>query len=826
MTPHKSDACRKEIETLLEYDMIEPSKSPWACGVVMAKKKGDQLRFCCDFRYLNSVTVKDAYPIPRIDESLSKLGDAKFFTTLDLGSAFWQVPLRKQDRDKTGFACELGLFQWKRMPFGLCNATATFQRLMAHALIGVTKKYGNLVMCYVDDVVIATPTLEDHIERLDEVFACMKRSGLKCKPSKFEILKDSIKYLGRMVDKHGIRPDTDAVEAVLTWKSPKTEHQLMSFLGFANYYREFIKGYADKVYPMQQLMRHKGKKFTWNNAAEESFQRTKKELCEAPVLGMPTEKGMYVLDTDASVVSISGILHQEQEWNGKTILRPIAYGSKVLSDTEMKYGAPKAEMFAVVTFVEKYRAYLGSEPFKLRVDNRALSWLKTYSMDQSYIGRWIVRLDGYNMIIEHRTRNKHQNADSLSKKTEFYERQEQREADRPEIKDGFSFMDKETYDSLPLTRWLDKSGKPIEDHPELPKEPPEKTILRKSKRIPIEIILKSKIVVPEDDMKIVKRMICVKLSDDIHKPGEMNGQIMALKEHVKARYRLSDLIRAQKNDKMTSNLSKWIQSGVKEKGELEEDSYKILSQFYKEKKDLLYHTADGVVACKRKDEEKILHKHNLIILPQLYQTEVLFRSHDQMGHQGIDKVQQRILHRFDWPGMRKACERWVNACLACLQVKDPRKMKFPLRSVESSEFNEVVQIDHQKICMTESGYNQILVIIDHFTKLAEAVPCQTASAEETCDHLITHWISRYGCPMTFQSDNGKAFVGDLTKELMKRSHIAQAHSTTYHPQTNGLVERQNRTLVNMLRVYCSRYMTDWDKYRRQIPGNHRRQSTS
>ena len=217
--------------------MIEPSKSPWACGVVMAKKKGDQLRFCCYFRYLNSVTVKDAYPIPRIDESLSKLFDAKFFTTLDLGSPFWQVPLRKQDRDKTGFACELVLFQWKRMLFGLCNATATFQRLMAHALIGVTKKYGNLIMCYVDDVVKATPTLEDHIERLDEVFACMKRSGLKCKPSKCDIVKDSIKYLCRMVDRHGIRPDPDAVEAVLSWKSPKKEHKLMSFLGFANYYR-------------------------------------------------------------------------------------------------------------------------------------------------------------------------------------------------------------------------------------------------------------------------------------------------------------------------------------------------------------------------------------------------------------------------------------------------------------------------------------------------------------------------------------------------------------------------------------------------------------
>ena len=190
----------------------------------------------------------------------------------------------------------------------------------------------------------------------------------------------------------------------------------MSFLGFATCYRKFIKGYADKIYLIKHVKRHKGNKFKWNKAAEESFQRRKKELCEAPVLGMPTEKGMYVLDTDVSVVAISGYLHQEQEWNGKTVLRPLAYG-KVLSDTEMKYGAPKAEIFAVVTFVEKYRAYLGSEPFKLRVDNRAVSWLETYSMDRSYIGRCIVRLDGYDMIIEDRTIDKHQNADNLSKKT-------------------------------------------------------------------------------------------------------------------------------------------------------------------------------------------------------------------------------------------------------------------------------------------------------------------------------------------------------------------------------------------------------------------------
>ena len=293
----------------------------------------------------------------------------------------------------------------------------------------------------------------------------------------------------------------------------------MSFLGFANYYREFNEGYADKVYPMQQLMRHKGKKFLWNNAAEVSIQRIKKELCEAPVLGMPTEKVMYVLDADASVVAISGILHQEQEWNGKTVLRTIAYGIKVLSDTEMKYGAPKAEMFAVVTFVEKYRAYLGSEPFKLWVNNIALSWLKTYSMDQSYIDRWIFRLDGYNMIIEHRTRDKHQNANSLSNRTKFYERQEQREADKPEIKDGFSFMDQETYDSLPLMIGEDlrKLLESLADYRPViqtnDKDEPEVSILRREEAAYGEDSLKKK----QLDGKDVVQSLVEKIPEEIQR---------------------------------------------------------------------------------------------------------------------------------------------------------------------------------------------------------------------------------------------------------------------------------------------------------------------
>ena len=247
----------------------------------------------------------------------------------------------------------------------------------------------------------------------------MKQAGLKCKPSKCDILRDSIKCLDRLVDKNGVRPDSEAVEAVLTWKAPKTDTQLMSFLGFANY-REFVKGYADKIYPMQQLMRNKGKKFTWTDEAQISFENIKRELCEAAVLGMPTEKEMLVLDTDASLVAISGNLHQEQEWNG-----------------------------------------------------RKLYW----SLDRAP--------DGYHMINEHGTRDKHQT-------------KREKQANQAEIKDGFSFLDKETYNKVPLTRWLDKSGHSIPGHPELPVETADETkVLARGDPVTLDLLVQSNLVQQE-----------------------------------------------------------------------------------------------------------------------------------------------------------------------------------------------------------------------------------------------------------------------------------------------------------------------------------------
>ena len=255
MSPDKAAKANQEVRNLLALGLIQPSYSPWAGGIVMVKKKTGELRFCCDFRPLNDVTVKDAFPLPRIDESLSRIGNAKIFTSIDLAWAIWQIPLNKRDRRKTAFACELGLFEWQRMPFGLCNASATFQRSITRALQKIQQRHGSVVMAYIDDIVIATETMEDHIMRIKEVFECLREAGFKMRAEKCDFMRTETKYLGRIVSADGIKPDPEAVAKIREWMPPRNEEELQSFLGFANYYRDFVPFHAAKVQPMQELLK-------------------------------------------------------------------------------------------------------------------------------------------------------------------------------------------------------------------------------------------------------------------------------------------------------------------------------------------------------------------------------------------------------------------------------------------------------------------------------------------------------------------------------------------------------------------------------------------
>ena len=213
--------------------------------------------------------------------------------------------------------------------------------MMAEALRTVESREGSQSMCYNDDVIIATETVEDHLIRLKEVFECLKRAGLKCKSAKCSFMKTQTKYLGRIITKDGIQPDPGAVEQVRTWQPPRNRTELASFFGFANYYREFVKDFATKAFAMSSLMR-KADPFQWTPEAQESFDLVKQALIDATALALPASEGRFVLDTDASNVGISGNLHQEQQWNGRTVLRPVHFGSHALNPTQMKYGAPKA----------------------------------------------------------------------------------------------------------------------------------------------------------------------------------------------------------------------------------------------------------------------------------------------------------------------------------------------------------------------------------------------------------------------------------------------------------------------------------------------------
>ena len=849
MSPDKAAKANQEVQNLLALGLIQPSYSPWASGIVMVKKKSGELRFCCDFRPLNDVTVKDAFPLPRIDESLSRIANAKIFTSIDLAWAFWQIPLKKRDRRKTAFACELGLFEWRRMPFGLCNASATFQRSITRALQKIQQRHGSVVMAYIDDIVIATETIEDHLERIREVFECLREAGFKMRAEKCDFMRTETKYLGRVVSAEGIKPDPAAVSKIQEWMPPRNKEELQSFLGFANYYRDFIPFHAAKVQPMQELLR-KNQHFYWKEKHQEAFDSVKQALADATALAAPNE-GRFVLDTDASAVAIAGILHQEQEYNGKTILRPIVYGSKSLTRTQMNYGAPKLEMYAVFYFIEKFHSYLAGREFTLRVDNQALSWLKTYSMDQAMIGRWIARLDQYHFKTIHRPRTQHRNADGLSKRTNDYVHREKIVEALPEVSKGFSFMSQKDYEELPTVPYIDKHGKFIPNHPELPpearaqlpvlyilKKPPKEDLTSDPSLSSIpwypQVQWETTPTSTENDrpnciLSVTTKVPAARLDTTKRDPAlrrlptQCQEQADALRlvgtelhEHQSTMRGLKDLHLAQNRDVHLLALKKLMKNEPLDDTLFPEDVQDFAKRYYHQKKDLLFLNQNDILCVNYIPQQRAMHvRPCMIVMPQLYQHEILYRAHDESGHQGVGKVLARIQERHTWPGIKRDVVNHIKHCLTCQQTKHPAGNPcYPLQSINSSNFNDLVQFDHLKLCKTTSGNNGLLVIIDHFTKFAEAIPCahDEYDAQTTAKIILKKWFARHGTPARMQSDNATNFTAEIAQELMKASQVTKVTSTPAHPRGNGLVERQNRTLLTLLRVYTSRRMLDWDEH--------------
>lgn len=424
LPPSQYEQVKAHIQELLCSGIIRPSCSPYASPIVIVQKKDGSIRLCVDYRLLNAKTRKDAYPLPRIEESLDALGGAKWFSTLDLASGYNQVPLAEKDKAKTAFCTPFGLFEFNRMPFGLCNAPSTFQRLMER--IFGDQSLQSLLL-YLDDIVVFSSTFEDHLQRLELVLVRLQEHHLKLKFKKCQFFQREVKYLGHIVSAAGVATDPDKIIVVSQWKRPTTAKELQSFLGFASYYRRFVEGFSKLAAPLHRLVadvigsKHKPKGHgkcsiveKWNEECEQGFQSLKERLVSAPVLGYADFVKPFVLEIDASHAGLGAVLSQDQEGQR----RPIAFASRGLRRSERNmsnYSSRKLELLALKWAVtDKFREYLLGHKFTVFTDNNPLSYLKTAKLG-AVEQRWVSELAAFDFEVKYRPGATNRNADALSR---------------------------------------------------------------------------------------------------------------------------------------------------------------------------------------------------------------------------------------------------------------------------------------------------------------------------------------------------------------------------------------------------------------------------
>jgi hypothetical protein len=291
---------KEHVDSILKQGVIVLAQSPWAANIVLVKKKDSEYRCCIDYRGLNDVTRKDAYALPRTDMCLDALTGSVWFTTFDMKSSYHQVELEPADADKTAFICREGMFKFVTTPFGLCNAGATFQRVIDMVLAGLSF---DVCLAYLDDVIIFSKTVEDHFTRLRLVLERLRGAELKLKPSKCFLLQKSVGFLGHVVSAEGVAAHPDKTKAVAEWPEPSCVRDVRAWLGLTGYYRRYVKDYARVAAPLTAVL-GQGVRFEWTAEMQKSFDELKDALTNPPILAMPTPDDLFTLDTDASDVAI------------------------------------------------------------------------------------------------------------------------------------------------------------------------------------------------------------------------------------------------------------------------------------------------------------------------------------------------------------------------------------------------------------------------------------------------------------------------------------------------------------------------------------------
>ena len=704
-------ALRKELEeemaNLLATGCIEPSTSPYASALVLVRKKGGGLRVCVDYRGVNKDTVMDKYPIPRIDELIDMVGRRKprIFTSLDLMRGYHQVRMADDSRHKTAFVCHMGLYQFRRMPFGLTNAPATFQRLMNQLFSG---KEWEFVSVYLDDVLIASQSMNEHVEHIKKVLLHLKEAGLRLKPSKCTFATEEIEYLGHTLTPEGVRPNSKKVEAVSKFPKPKNVKEVKSFLGLANFYKRHIPDMAVISRPLAYLTK-KNIEFNWTSECETAFMEVKQRLVSAPVLKPPDLSKPFLLWTDASERGFGAVLEQE-DTEGQRF--PIAYASRATNEAERKYAPTELEVAAVVFALDHFCVYLLGNKVKVYVDHQALvSAFIPYMKSQTkgILARWYLRLSQYlpNVTLEYKPGNTNKAADALSR--------------------------------APV-------GEATAEQEESP------------------AVLAMEAEVKETMMEKVRHF--------------------------------------QRSDKELAQLMDYLEK--KCLPEEQSDAKRVLAQSTKG-----FYITDGVLYFENPESST----RRKLVVPTDLRNEILRENHEAVfaGHFALKKMLSKLSQYYYWPGMRADVQKVCENCVVCASTQgQEQRKKPPLHCIPVGEPFECVGMDFKELDVSEDGNRYALVFQDYLTKWPEvfSVPDRTAPTVAKC---LAELVWRHGVPAKIIHDRAAEFLSDVLQDTAAILGLKQLPTSGGHPQTDGLVERFNRTLKTMLTKLVEVRGKNWDK---------------
>jgi transposase InsO family protein len=746
----------QEGRKLLDQKLVRPSQSPWASPVVLIPKPDGTIRFCIDYRRINTLgkITATAFPMPRANDLLDTFHGAQFFTAVDITKSYYNVELDPASIPKSAFVTRDGLWEWLRMPMGLTTAGATLQTLMNALLAGMQWQYA---LCYLDDCIIYSTTFKDHLAHLREFFEKIDAAGVRLNLKKSFIAHREVTFLGHRVSPEGLRPTEEHIEAIQRFEEPAQSGELRRFLGLTGYYRRHVLGYASIAEPLTRLTREMPRK-VWGQEATIAFEQLKQILTSAPVLAHPDWSKPFVLYTDASNIGLGAVLSQMNDDNMEV---NIAYLSRLLTDTERKYSVSEKEMLAVVWSMRKLRHYLYGRKTKVVTDHKALSYVKELKDPHGRIGRWLLTLGEYDHEIVYRSGAIHINADTLSRVMwgMGVEERLRREPNEQGFERLSSVALEDAQDAYPNSE---------------------------------DLIFESEMLEGLGDVDLLRDEGA--LLKDMQTFQEEDTRCRAIRAYVSAR-----------DARPAGQAAPPLPDDPKLQAEI-----KGTHMEYYIEDGLLYHRAREAGRGRRPA------MFEQVEVPMTLRKVVLYACHNGWGggHQSANKTYEMLRARFHWPEMWSDAHYWALACPSC-QRKGRKHGMTPgqLQSMLTTEPFYQLGIDLVgPLQKTKKGNVYLAVFTEYHTRWAEAFAIPDKSAPTIARLLLDEIMPRYGAPVQILTDQGKEFNNELLKSICHLMKTRKLMTAAYHPACNGLTERTNQTLIRLISMYDPERQDAWEDY--------------